>query len=193
MKFNYLYKVLQYIRYLLIKYYVLIFGHKFYDKRYFQSVVFKDIYSIGWRWAFIDVWFRRKFGINGGVNWPISPLSKSGPKVEFDIDDLGNFFQSGNYFQTIDGKIHIGKGTYLAKNIGIITTNHDLLNPEIHQEGRDVYIGKNCWIGMNSLILPGVILGDHTVVGAGSVVTHSFEDGYCVIAGNPAKFIKNIC
>lgn len=45
---------------------------------------------------------------------------------------------------------------------------------------------------MNSLILPGVKLGDHTVVGGGSVVTKSFPDGYCVIAGNPAKKIKDI-
>jgi acetyltransferase-like isoleucine patch superfamily enzyme len=43
---------------------------------------------------------------------------------------------------------------------------------------------------MNSVILPGVELGDFTVVGAGSVVTKSFKDGYCVIAGNPAKVIR---
>ena len=45
---------------------------------------------------------------------------------------------------------------------------------------------------MNSMILPGVTLGSHTVVGAGSVVTKSFPEGYCVIAGNPAKKIKAI-
>ncbi|MBS7109518.1 MAG: hypothetical protein KH076_09760 [Streptococcus sp.] len=43
---------------------------------------------------------------------------------------------------------------------------------------------------MNSVILPGVILGDHTIVGAGAVVTHSFPDGYCIIGGNPARIIK---
>jgi acetyltransferase-like isoleucine patch superfamily enzyme len=45
---------------------------------------------------------------------------------------------------------------------------------------------------MNAVILPGVTLGDHTIVGAGSVVTKSFENGNCVIAGNPAKIIKNL-
>ena len=43
---------------------------------------------------------------------------------------------------------------------------------------------------MNTVILPGVSLGDHTIVGAGSVVTKSFQEGNCVIAGNPAKVIR---
>ena len=58
--------------------------------------------------------------------------------------------------------------------------------------GKKVIIGDKTWIGMNSLILPGVVLGPNTVVGGGSVVTKSFPDGHCVIAGNPAKLIKNI-
>ena len=45
---------------------------------------------------------------------------------------------------------------------------------------------------MNSMILPGVVLGDRTIVGAGSVVTKYFPEGNCVIAGNPAKVIKVI-
>ena len=59
-------------------------------------------------------------------------------------------------------------------------------------DARDVIIGEKCWIGMNCVVLPGVTLGDHTIVGAGAVVTKSFKDGYCVIAGNPAKKIKDI-
>jgi acetyltransferase-like isoleucine patch superfamily enzyme len=45
---------------------------------------------------------------------------------------------------------------------------------------------------MNAVILPGVVLGDHTIVGAGAVVTKSFPEGYCIIAGVPAKVIKTI-
>jgi acetyltransferase-like isoleucine patch superfamily enzyme len=45
---------------------------------------------------------------------------------------------------------------------------------------------------MNAMILPGVHLGDNTIVGAGSVVTKSFPEGNVVIAGNPAKIIKKL-
>lgn len=45
---------------------------------------------------------------------------------------------------------------------------------------------------MNVVILPGVVLGTRTIVGAGSIVTKSFPDGYCILAGNPAKIIKNL-
>lgn len=57
---------------------------------------------------------------------------------------------------------------------------------------KEVRIDDYCWIGMNVVVLPGVHLGPRTIVGAGSVVTKSFSDGYCVIAGNPAKKIKDI-
>jgi acetyltransferase-like isoleucine patch superfamily enzyme len=59
-------------------------------------------------------------------------------------------------------------------------------------DGKDVIIGKKCWIGMNAIILPGVQLGDNTIVGAGSVVTKPFPDGNILIAGNPAKIIKRL-
>lgn len=55
-----------------------------------------------------------------------------------------------------------------------------------------IKIGNDCFIGMNSIILPGVELGDNTIVGAGSVVTKSFKQGKVVIAGNPAKIICTV-
>jgi acetyltransferase-like isoleucine patch superfamily enzyme len=94
----------------------------------------------------------------------------------------------GCYIQGI-GKLEIGDYTIVAPNVGIITANHDLHDPAIHQPSF-VQIGRYCWIGMNAVVLPGVVLGDHTIVAAGSVVTKSFPEGYCVIAGNPAKVTK---
>ena len=45
---------------------------------------------------------------------------------------------------------------------------------------------------MNSIVLPGVTLGPRTIVAAGSVVTKNFPDGFCVLAGNPAKLVKEL-
>ena len=56
---------------------------------------------------------------------------------------------------------------------------------------REIHIGKNCFLGCNSIILKGTVLGDGCVVGAGAVVSGQFEDN-CVIAGNPARVIKRL-
>lgn len=102
------------------------------------------------------------------------------------------FQGQGKYFQAQDAKIIIGRGTYIANNVGIITTNHDINNLDRHDPGKNIKIGEKCWIGMNSMILPGVHLGSGTIVGAGSVVTKSFLQGNIIIAGNPAKIIRTI-
>ena len=161
----------------------------FYDRKYLQGYYF-DTKRAGWIWAWKGLWQKRP----KTVNWPISgKVTISGTKkILFDPDDLHIFQSPGCYFQVIDGNISIGKGSWIAPNVGIITTNHDINDLLKHQPGCDVVIGKNCWIGMNAVVLPGVTLGDHTVVGAGAVVTKSFPDGNCVLGGVPAKVIKTL-
>lgn len=56
---------------------------------------------------------------------------------------------------------------------------------------KEITIGKNCFIGCNSIILKGTVLGDGCVIGAGAVVSGEFEDN-CVIAGNPARVIRKL-
>jgi len=65
-----------------------------------------------------------------------------------------------------------------------------MLDIRKHIEG-EIRIGKYCRIGMGSIIHSGVILGDFVTVAAGSVVTKSFPNGYCVIAGNPAEIVAD--
>ena len=173
-----------------------IIGALFYKKEYYFGKWFqgygKGLAAPGWKWICDDIKGKKK---NPDVPWPCSPNIVVGnyKNIHFHPDDINNFQGIGNLFQTwSDGHIYIGKGTWIAQNVGIITTNHDITNPDKHVEPKDVHLGEKCWIGMNSIILPGVTLGDHTVVGAGSVVTKSFPQGYCVIAGNPAKVIKEI-
>ena len=96
----------------------------------------------------------------------------------------------GCYFGGM-GTIRIGDYVRLGPNVGILSSNHDLYNRDKNIP-KPVEIGDYCWIGMNALIMPGVVLGPSTIVGGGSVVTHSFPQGYVVIAGNPARIIKEL-
>lgn len=170
---------------------------KRYDKRFICGKYFTGKYggigAQGWRWVVNDYYGCKRLSKNIDVRWPVSPqVTVVRPQnIEFSPDDLNVFQTFGTYFQAI-GKITIGKGSWIAPNVGLITANHTLNNLDKHDEAKPIVIGKQCWIGMNSVLLPGVILGDNTIVGAGSIVTKSFPDGHCVIAGNPAKFIKHI-
>lgn len=148
----------------------------------------------GWMWTLKAIWFQKILGFNRGVPWPIHPGSKvSNPdNISFHPDNIDNFQSFGCYFQNFAGKIELGRGVYIAPNVGIITANHDPVNPEAVGRVEDVKIGENSWIGMNSVILPGVVLGPGTVVGAGSVVNRSFPEGHCVVAGSPARKIKDL-
>lgn len=140
-------------------------------------------------------WFDQKIkGFNRHCPFPVNPTTTIGnlKNLHFDNDNIDNFWKVGCYFQCWKGHIYIGKGTWIVQNVGIITENHNPDNLDMHLTAEDVHIGKNCWIGMNSVILPGVTLGEKTIVGAGAIVTHSFPDGNCVIAGNPAKIIKRL-
>lgn len=84
--------------------------------------------------------------------------------------------------------IHVGDNTWILRNAIVLA--HD------HCRGKngkgamfDTYIGKNCVIGVNSIVLPGVTIGDHCVVAAGSVVTKNTPP-CSVVAGNPAKVVR---
>ena len=172
--------------------FVSFFSFFFYDDKYLEGRWFETISSNGWQWAANDIVHRILFKKNLHVRWPVSPYMACGVNIQFDPDDIDKFHSPGCYFQTFDAKILIGKGSYIAPNVGIITSNHDVYDLDKHVVGKDVILREACWIGMNSVILPGVELGPHTIVGAGSVVTKSFPEGNCVIAGNPAKQIRRL-
>jgi len=97
----------------------------------------------------------------------------------------------GNYIEATNG-IVIGDYSNLGPNVGLISANHNLIDHSKHDIAPPIQIGKFCWIGMNAVILPGVVLGDFTIVGAGAVVSNSFTDGYCVLGGTPAIIIKQL-
>lgn len=139
-----------------------------------------------------SMWFRQKvIGNNKDAYWPMHHSSRVvNPKNVLIGTETCPGWEPGCYIQGI-GTIKIGSYTEIARNVGIIAGNHDVYDLRTHLPS-EVSIGNYCWIGMNAVILPGVELGDYTIVGAGAIVTRSFPEGYCVIAGNPARLIKKL-
>ena len=84
--------------------------------------------------------------------------------------------------------IHIGDNTWILRESIILAHDHCR---GLNGRGKlfDTYIGKNCVIGVRSIILPGVSVGDHCVIAAASVVTKDVP-AHCTVAGNPAKIIR---
>jgi acetyltransferase-like isoleucine patch superfamily enzyme len=160
----------------------------------FLKLFFKSIFET--RGSTCPITFRIFFyqkilGINRQAYWPVHFMSRiTGVKNIFVGVGSGPGLAPGCYIQGI-GKIYIGDYTMVAPNVGIISANHDIYDLRIHKKG-SVRIGSYCWIGMNAVILPGVELGDFTIVGAGAVVTKSFYEGYCIIGGNPAQLIRKL-
>ncbi|MDO9181458.1 MAG: acyltransferase [Bacteriovorax sp.] len=167
-------------------------------KKLIKNLFFKDLYkkiietSKNQTPVKLKIWFFQKIiGFNKEAYWPVHFTSiVTGVENIYAGIDTSPGYMPGCYIQGI-GKIYIGDYTQISANVGIITANHDLYDSRKHMPN-SVVIGKYSWIGMNAMILPGVVLGDFTIVGAGSVVTKSFADGYCVIGGNPAKVIKRL-
>lgn len=105
-----------------------------------------------------------------------------------------NFYANFNSVLLDVCPIHIGRNVMLGPRVSLVTPEHPI-NPVERNSGlefgRPITIGDNCWLGADVTVIGGVTLGDNVVVGAGSVVTKSFDDNV-VIAGNPARVIKEV-
>lgn len=113
-----------------------------------------------------------------------------GHHVHFGKQVYANF----NLTLVDDTHIYVGDYTMIGPNVTIATAGHPLL-PMLRQKGlqynASVRIGKNCWIGAGAILLPGVTVGDDTVIGAGSVVTKDIPSGV-VAVGSPCRVLRQI-
>lgn len=93
-----------------------------------------------------------------------------------------------------DTHIYVGDHTMFGPNVTVATAAHPVsptLRKKMYQYNLPVHIGKNCWIGSGAVILPGVNIGDRSIIGAGSVVTKDIPPD-SVAVGNPCRVIRKI-
>lgn len=113
-----------------------------------------------------------------------------GAHVHFGKQVYANF----NLTVVDDTHIYVGDYTMFGPNVTVVTAGHPILpklRPQGYQYNMPVHIGENCWIGAGAIILPGVTIGNHTVIGAGSIVTKNIPANV-VAVGNPCRVLREI-
>ena len=90
------------------------------------------------------------------------------------------------------GGITIEDNVLIGPKVNLVSENHPI-DPTQRKSliGKPILIKKNAWIGAAATILPGITVGENSIVAAGSIVTKDVPDN-CIVAGNPARIIKNI-
>ena len=129
-------------------------------------------------------------GDNVYIQGPLN-ANWGGSHVHFGSNIYANF----NLTLVDDGHIYVGDWTQFGPNVTIVTAAHPIL-PELREDGylqynKDVHIGRRVWIGAGAVVLPGVTIGDNSVIGAGSVVTKDIPCNV-VAVGNPCRVMREI-
>ena len=128
-----------------------------------------------------------------GENCYIEPpfhANWGGKHVHFGKCVYANF----NFTAVDDTHIYVGDYTMFGPNVILATAGHPILpklRQEAYQYNMPVHIGNNCWLGAGVIVLPGVTIGDNTVIGAGSVVTKDIPSNV-VAVGNPCRVLREI-
>ena len=135
---------------------------------------------------------KEMFAEFGEGNYIEPPLHANwaGHHVHFGNHIYANF----NLTLVDDTHIYVGDHTMIGPNVIIATGGHPILPPlreQGYQYNLPVHIGRNCWLGAGVIVLPGVTIGDNTVVGAGSVVTKDLPANV-VAVGNPCRVLREI-
>ncbi len=106
--------------------------------------------------------------------------------------ELSEFTNLGPHFIfTGLGKVRFGEHIMMGYECMFITSNHKALPGGGYNgiENKDITIGSHVWFGHRVIVLPGVTIGNHAIIGAGAVVSKNIPD-YSVAVGNPAKIVK---
>ena len=136
------------------------------------------------------LWIINKFcqnilDINNEIPWMVHFTSYVHGNVTIGENVWISFAVSGGCYIQGGNGVTIGDNSIFGPGVKIISANHDPEDIGKWIKENPIKIGKNCWIGSNAVLLPGIELGDNVVVGAGAVVTRSFPDNALLI-GVPA-------
>ena len=105
-----------------------------------------------------------------------------------------NIYANYNLTMVDDTHIYVGDYTMFGPNVTLATAGHPILG-ELRQHGYQynapIHIGKNCWLGAGVIVMPGVTIGDNTIIGAGSVVTKDIPANV-VAVGNPCRVMREV-
>ncbi|GAJ76086.1 LOW QUALITY PROTEIN: galactoside O-acetyltransferase [Vibrio sp. JCM 18905] len=105
-----------------------------------------------------------------------------------------NVYANFNLTLVDDTYIYIGNSVMIGPMVTLATAGHPVepeLRREVAQFNIPIHIGANVWIGANSVVLPGVKIGENSVIGAGSVVTKDIPSNV-VAVGNPCRVLREI-
>lgn len=112
----------------------------------------------------------------------------------YNIEIGENFYSNHNLVILDGGKVTFGDNVFIAPNCGFYTAGHPL-DVEQRNMGLEyaypIKVGNNVWIGGNVSVMPGVTIGDNTVIGGGSVVIKNIPSGV-VAVGNPCRVLREI-
>ena len=129
----------------------------------------------------------KKFGNDVRVN-PKASFG-SGRRVE-----VGNNCNLSSGLIVI-GDLKLGNDVMMGPEVVFISYNHEVSDLEVPMrmqgatDSKPIIVGNDVWIGMRAIVMPGVTIGSHSIVAAGSVVTKDVPD-WGIVGGNPAKVIK---
>jgi acetyltransferase-like isoleucine patch superfamily enzyme len=128
--------------------------------------------------------------INGSVKWPVHFTSLILHQKNIQIGNNSPIgLNTGCYIQG-KGGIVIGHNLRMGPNVGLISANHSTDDYDIWIDVGPIEIGNNVWIGMNSVVMPGVKVGNNVIIGANSTVTNNIPDN-SIALGSPCKVVKS--
>lgn len=159
----------------------------------------KKYKTIGLGTVFINMIFQKLFRINSKFKYMIHFTSRVNMAQNIKIiesenhssNTLVSFASASSLYMNATNGINFSDDVLIASGVKIISANHELKDRKKFIKAKPITIEKNVWIGTNVVILPEVIIGENSIVAAGSIVTKDVPKNV-IVAGNPARVLKDL-